>query len=73
MTALSCGLSASVRAIAASTSSTGEASPGRTSSACAVASMLAIAAATLEDRLEPNRERLLELADAAGCEQARRA
>ena len=69
MTALSCGLSASVRAIAASTSSSGEASPDRTSSACALASMLAIAVDTLEDRLEPDRERLLELADAAGCEQ----
>ena len=69
MTALSCGLSASVRAIAASTSSSGDASPDRTSSACALASMLAIAVDTLEDRLEPNRERLLELADAAGCEQ----
>ena len=38
-----------VRAIAASTSSSGEASPDRTSSACALASMLvAIAADTLE-------------------------
>ena len=41
MTALSCGLTASTRAIAASTSSCGEASPERTSSAWAVASMFA--------------------------------
>src|SRR5919106_2338200 len=41
MTALSCGLSASIRPIPASTSSAGLVCPERTSSACAVASMRA--------------------------------
>src|SRR5271170_4642805 len=41
MTALSCGLSASMRFSASSTSSAGETSPERTSSACAVASRFA--------------------------------
>ena len=42
MTALSCGLSSSMRAMAASTSSAGEASLVRTNSACAVASSHAV-------------------------------
>ena len=61
MTAFSSGLSASVRAIAASTSSAGLASPERTSSACAVASSDASSSVTgnrlsSEELLEPDRE-----------------
>ena len=52
------GLSASTRAIAASTSSAGATSPVRTSSACAVASISADAVLGSEQRLEPDRERL---------------
>src|SRR5438309_564406 len=46
MTAFSSGLSASMRRMAASTSSAGEASPARTSSACAIPSSRASSAIT---------------------------
>src|SRR5687767_2283669 len=61
MTAFSCGLSFSMRAMAASTSSMGVADPARTRSACAVASKDARSSV-----IDPNRSHRTRLAEEAG-------
>src|SRR5438874_875222 len=74
MTAFSSGLRASIRSIAASTSSVGLASPERTSSAWAVASRRARSAMAgdpigLQKRFEADRDRVGQLAHAPDRQQ----